>query len=286
MRSPFTPLVVASLAALLSLASGTAVAQTVPPDVVRTKDGGMLRGTIIEKVPNDHVEIQLPNGQSRTVKMSDVEYAGPASADKPAAPPEANAAPPTAQVPPEPVSPTQAVVKTGMARLTLKADQNGLTFHRKIGTSQGTGTGWVAGTGRNSGGAITMNVQLDNFERLCTAPCAAELPEGTYRLGLSLDDGAVVPAEPPVNAQGSLRLQGHVESYAGVRAGGVVIAIAGGIAGVVLSLQGKQNCDTGVASFCTTEHPYLVHGMVVLGVSSLVGLIMALKKDEAYVQQW
>src|SRR5689334_10616230 len=55
-----------------------------PPDLVRTKDGGMLRGTIVEKVPNDHVEIQLANGQTRTVKMSEVEYAGPANESAPA----------------------------------------------------------------------------------------------------------------------------------------------------------------------------------------------------------
>jgi hypothetical protein len=39
-------------------------------DVLYLKDGGMLRGTILEVIPNDHVTLQLANGQTATVQWS------------------------------------------------------------------------------------------------------------------------------------------------------------------------------------------------------------------------
>src|SRR5207247_10124009 len=53
---------------------------TTPPDIDKTKDGGMVRGTISELVRNDHVSISLVSGESRRFSMSDVVYAGPAAA--------------------------------------------------------------------------------------------------------------------------------------------------------------------------------------------------------------
>lgn len=46
------------------------------PDLVVLRNGGMMRGSIVELVPGDHVLIQLPNGEERRIDMSEVEYAG------------------------------------------------------------------------------------------------------------------------------------------------------------------------------------------------------------------
>jgi hypothetical protein len=49
------------------------------PDVVRLKNGGLLRGTISELVPGDFVSIVLITGESRKVPYADVQYAGSSS---------------------------------------------------------------------------------------------------------------------------------------------------------------------------------------------------------------
>jgi hypothetical protein len=64
-----------------ALAQGAAAAAppsapVTPPDLVLKRDGSMLRGTIIEKVAGQYVSIQLVDGQTRRVPMSEVRYAG------------------------------------------------------------------------------------------------------------------------------------------------------------------------------------------------------------------
>jgi hypothetical protein len=88
------------------------------------REHGTSRGASVEKVPDDHVEIQLANGHTRTVKMSEVEYVEPANESAPAPTPPA---PP----PSPPVPPGTATIDIPMARLELTAPQPGLTFHRK-----------------------------------------------------------------------------------------------------------------------------------------------------------
>jgi hypothetical protein len=284
-----------SLALPMTLLSAPAAAQTAPvaaPDIIRTKNGGMLRGTIVEKVPNDHVEILLPTGQSRTVPMADVEYAGPTAGDPANAPQAPAPSPSPAPIPAQPLddeTPRTAAGSrpatasgAGTPRLRLTSDQGGLTFHRKTGTTQGMGTGWMGGFGKNPGGPVLVNVQLENFERLCTAPCSVDVAEGTYRLGLSLDDGEVIPAEPAFNVHGNMGLHGHIESYAGVRAGGLVIAMASVVAGTVVGLRRQEECDD-VVHYCSSTYPYMMHGLIIMSVGGLVGLIMALQKDEAHI---
>src|SRR5688572_540615 len=60
------------------LFSWIAAADGTPPDIVRLRNGGMLRGTIVELKPGETVEILLLNGETRKIPMADVEYAGPA----------------------------------------------------------------------------------------------------------------------------------------------------------------------------------------------------------------
>jgi hypothetical protein len=258
--------------AFLATVNSAAWAQApVPPDLVRTKDGGMLRGTIVEKVPNDHVEIQLANGQTRTVKMSDVEYAGPAASDAGSPPPP----------PPPPLAPSGITVSVPTAKLELKSPQHGLTFHSKVGDARGfaSGTMWTS----KGAAPTTVEVHAESFGRICTAPCAAEVPQGTYRLGLSLDDGDVVATELPLDLKGKLRLEGEYVSKSGTRTAGWIIGIGGQVVGALLAVNSQQNCDTDIAGLCKTEHPTLGIGLGVLLASTVVGLIMVLQRDQAFV---
>lgn len=45
-------------------------------DVVRLKNGGIVRGTILESMPNHHVTIQLATGQTRTFRWTEATYVG------------------------------------------------------------------------------------------------------------------------------------------------------------------------------------------------------------------
>jgi len=56
-------------------------------DVIVLKGGGMMRGRLVEVIPNDHATIQLPTGQSAIVawsRIERVEQAAPAGAPPPA----------------------------------------------------------------------------------------------------------------------------------------------------------------------------------------------------------
>src|SRR4051794_21414836 len=53
-----------------------------PPDVVKLKDGSLLRGTIVELKAKEFVQIQLLTGEVRRLGMDQVEYAGPANGMK------------------------------------------------------------------------------------------------------------------------------------------------------------------------------------------------------------
>lgn len=60
-----------SVAFLLSLAFQSSLAQD-RIDVIHLKNGDVLKGTIIENVPNDYVRIELQGGSIFTVKYSDI----------------------------------------------------------------------------------------------------------------------------------------------------------------------------------------------------------------------
>jgi hypothetical protein len=62
------------------------------PDAVHLKNGGLLRGVVIESAPGDHVKIALPNGETRQIAWGDVDHvtiggAGGAPMLPPAPPP-------------------------------------------------------------------------------------------------------------------------------------------------------------------------------------------------------
>jgi hypothetical protein len=253
------------------LVASAARAQGAPPDIVRTRDGGMLRGTIIEKIPGDRVDIQLPNGQTRTVKMGEVEYAGPASGDLATPPP-----------PPAPIAMASnaAAIEAPTARLQLKSDQRGLTYYRKMGAGHSDGGGWVHG---KNGGPVSLSFDTANFERLCTAPCSVEVPQGTYKLGLSLNDGAVVSADA-LDLRGKLQLDGHYESNSGIRRAGWVVGIASILVGTVLALSSSNDCDPSSTVYCSSTRPYLVPGLLVMGVGGTLGLLMTFVGDDVTIR--
>ena len=109
------------VALILAGVPSRAHAQGAAPDIVRKKDGGILRGTIEEMVPKGEVKIVLPSGEKRSIPMSEVDFAGPASDA-----PRRKADDPTGTAYRLPVT-----VSAGEASLHLLGARPGLTLHVK-----------------------------------------------------------------------------------------------------------------------------------------------------------
>lgn len=175
--------------AILTVAALPAVAQNLPPDIVQLTNGGMVRGTILENIPGDHVTIQLSTGETRRFGPSEVRSAGPAAPAAGQAAPPPVMAPPTQpsqpmQVPPATQPPPAYLQQAPMLNpelvtLRVTSATQAVTLHRLTGTAN-----VAVWTGRGMGYGV-----IDSFEPMCTAPCAVQVPRGTYTLGLSQGEG-------------------------------------------------------------------------------------------------
>lgn len=57
------------------------------PDIVRLRNGGMLRGTIDQRLPGDYVVLVTPSGETKRIDWTEITYAGPSEQDTAAVPP-------------------------------------------------------------------------------------------------------------------------------------------------------------------------------------------------------
>jgi hypothetical protein len=257
-------------------------------DVVRLKNGGLLRGKISELVPGDSVTIVTVTGKTREFKMSEVDYAGPSAKDPQAAPaPAATVAPGPAatstdfgekasEASAKDGSPTKSYVTVHgrEARLHLISDEPGITFHRQTGSAFAVGAGGSA--------------YATGYERICTTPCDVSLPAGTETLALSRGEKPPISAEPVTLPAGQSEMRGTLESRAGIRAAGWVVAIGGAVVGSVLmftATKKEQNCDFGVCNDTTTlDAGKLVGGAVIMGAGLGIGIAMVAVRDKAVVE--
>jgi hypothetical protein len=188
--------------ALIVLAPLGARAQSAPPDVVRLEDGGLVRGVIVELVPEQYVVISLPDGSTRRYEMSAVEYAGPVQpAEQPSAPvppPPAGSANqwsgaaspvPTMSAPPS---------SSGALQLHLTSETPGITLMLQTSIA-------VAQAGMYSATAYA-------YERVCTAPCTTELQPGSYQFAVQDARGRQYRVRRPVLLQSDTTLDIGVES--------------------------------------------------------------------------
>ena len=177
----------------LALTAGGALADA-PPDLVKLNDGSFFRGVILEKVANDHVDIELPSGERRRFEMRDVAYAG---------------------AKPQEAASYGLAVAGPLAHVELRADEPGVTYEVRTGEV----------TGARGGGSV--------LAAICAAPCEANLPIGEHRLALSKGEGKTTTIEP-VTIAGPARLDAHYVSRAGLRWLGVGTMIVGTAAGTAL----------------------------------------------------
>jgi hypothetical protein len=258
-------LVAASAIAVGSFCPREAAAQQAAPaagvsDEVRLKDGSAFRGTITERVPNDHVDLLMPNGQTRRFPMGEVVYAGAAAGGGGGAP--------------EPA----ITVRANKVDLHVASDQPDVQLLVRVGQSEATG--WTYR------GAISLEGR--DYAIVCTAPCDAQLPSGLQRLALSQHGDHTVEADDPIDLRSSSTMYVHYDSRAAVRAVGYVIAAASAITGIVLIFtsidfscsQAQQNA--GQCSVVNTTP--LIAGLAVIIVGGIVGGVMAGISDHATIQ--
>jgi hypothetical protein len=243
-----------------------------PTDVVRLKNGGLLRGSIAELVPGDSVTIVTVAGQTRTFPMAEVAYAGPNEKDtegraaEPSEPAAAAAAASDArrETPVStPDSRPYVTVNAAQAHLHLTSEPPGLTFHRQVASASGR-----YGTG------------VQGYERLCTTPCDVTMPAGTETLALSTGNEPAVPAEPVTFRGGASRVSGTLESNAQLRAGGIVVMLFGAAIGAGMEI----GAVAGVANGNELSWPLLVGGLAVFAGGMGAGAAMMTTRDDAAVQ--
>lgn len=211
-------------------ASEAASSRKTAPDLVLLKNGGMVRGTISELVPQEYVLIVSVTGDPKRFPMSEVSYAGPT----------ANA-PDRASVTEEPVKPRKkqddepkagkapakpiVTVHAAEVRLQLRSTPRGLTFHRRSASAGFTkgGTQHVAG-----------------FDEMCTAPCEVSMPSGTHTFALSRPNDGPLVAPEVVIPKGAHELTGEYRSRTATRVAVLATGAAVALFGVVLATQ-----DTG-----------------------------------------
>lgn len=233
------------------------------PDLVKLKNGGLLRGTISELVPNERVVIVLATGEVRQIAMSEVEYAGPAGAEPGSVPAPAPA--------PQPTPPQGATVR-------LNTNQPDLTYYLPAGKSIGTSVGTSIGTGA-SFGVGTVGTTATSFHRLCIAPCTVQLVPGNHRFAVGIGEDAPVIVDETFAIEGTTTLTASYRSHAVVRIIGRIVSIGALVAGLAVSIE-------WIVNHAGDPKPDFTQPAIGLGIAlggGVIGLILSSVDDGASI---
>jgi len=217
--------------------------------VIVLKDGGMLRGTIVEMDAKKDVTITLSDGKSRTVSMTDVEYAGPES-ERPA---RGQARPAATRTAGDREYRPMVTVDAKPARLDFTANGEDVSLHIK------------------SGSAIGDRAVAIGYDLVCTAPCTATIPAGKHQLALSKGTRTPVAPKALVEVPGDSRVQGEYVSRSGTRAAGWALFGLGTAFGLVIGMSGDTDSDT------------FVYGTLIMLGSAAIGFPMAFTRDKVRI---
>jgi hypothetical protein len=228
-------------------------------DVVILRNGGMIRGTLIELIPNDHATVQMANGQSAIIQWGEIHHI---ERGMPAPPP------PPAVYPQPGLPPAAPKILSGPAAFVHIESTRPVQV---LYSNSKTAFDW---------------------DPVCESPCDAQLPiEGSYKIRGS---GMVTSSEFRLSAQPGQRVVLHVSPgaksgivWGSVLAGvGVLSTLIGlvVISGADAQDQTNQTCastgagctSTGNTSTTkTTGGVFLVGGLVGIGVGVLLIIVNA-----------
>ena len=246
------------------------------PDIVRLKNGGMMRGTLIEAVPGQVVRIKLIDGTIREIPPDLVAFAGSVRDDRAAAASGPAPTPAPTVVAPAPTPPP--VLRSDRIRLRLMSPNQGATFAIETATTSFAGTGVALANGQAVPAAI--GGQAGHYERLCTAPCERTIDAGTHRFDLTLVDGRSAKSDR-INMPIDGTLVGNYQSRAALRTAGLLLLILGTVGALAMVLHVKEDPDCAGSPGCGTTSPLALPGFLLLGVSVGGGSLMMWTPDKA-----
>jgi hypothetical protein len=255
---------------IVGTTSGTAFAQEIPvpawapasgaEDVVVLKDGGAVRGTVMEVLPNDHVSVKLADGRTATIAWSVVHHIEQAA--KPAAPATTPAITPPAAA----QTPAPAAAVTGSVHVTMDGDNDAVLE-------------------QDHGGAWSV---------VCTGACNASLPlEPMYRISGS---GVRTSGSFHLLGKPGDRIALHLNTASSAAfGGGVTMALLGGLAatigfwGSLIASSNDDQYNYEYDEYQQPQHhnsvvPWIVTGLVGAAVGT-VGLVMAVSNEKTKVNQ-
>ncbi len=132
-----------------------------------------------------------------------------------------------------------------------------------------------------SGRPWTARVHSEGYNRICTAPCKAIMPAGSYRLGLGDDKHSVLGFPKTLKLEQPSIVVGKIESNKGIRIAGLIlgaISLIGGASMMLASIPGdslEDDFDTGL----------LMGGSCLMAVGTGLGLSLYLEfGDEAHLK--
>jgi hypothetical protein len=250
-----------------------------PPDLVKLKNGSMYRGTILELVVDDHVDLRLASGEIKRFSMVDVTSAGPAGGS-----------PSVASQPAPPSVRPLVTVETTAVPIHFESEAQQTTLHIRTGESTVTGVGWGAR------GAFTYMGTAQHYDPICAAPCDATIGAGTYRLALSYKGRRPVEPEEPVTLSGPSRLQGTYDDREGSRiAGWVIFGLSEAVGATLIFLPIIEDATCGGPALATTgdETPsapacnfntgLLLAGAATAVVGAGISLALILQRDHVKI---
>jgi hypothetical protein len=243
--------------------SGPVYTQTPPggaADTVVLKNGGMIRGTLIEVLPNDHATVQLPSGQSAIVQWSEIHHIERGAAPQPQQGGLVLPAGPPAQLP------NATAPVTGPTVLVHIESTRKVVLDRR---NPGEDQPWVTA---------------------CESPCDVQLPlNNDYRI---VGEGIWASSEFDLDGQPGNRVVIKVNPATRfARTAGIVVAGAGLLAVIigiyVVAIAAEVNCinstsntlSSGSGKVCDTSGGGTTVGWVVVGagvVTMAVGGILIL----------
>lgn len=238
--------------ALATIAPSIAAADSSDVDVA-LKSGAQYHGKLVEKVPGDHLTIQLATGEIKRFEWSDL--ADQADED------DSEAAPPKKPKP----APTQTTTSADRETfyVSIHTEQEGVVLERLIGSS-----------------SLEGGPDVEHWTRVCTAPCNIEVPAGSdYRIG-----GHGLRKSPTFTIDRSTEIDAKLGTPGGLLAGVILTSVGGLLALTGVAIGGASNtngssvADSGSGdkqSSNATTAAWVVGAsglvMVVVGVVVLLG---------------
>jgi hypothetical protein len=138
--------------------------------------------------------------------------------------------------------------------------------------------GWHLPTG--PGDQAASATETERFQRICNAPCAVRIPQGTYEVGLSLDDGKTMAARNLLAVDKDTSVWGRRNSRLGLRLAGLAVILASVVLAVMLITHptgGGFDADVGRP----TTPSYAPWGVGLLCIGLAVGVPMVVLPSDS-----